>query len=174
MVRTRFQPAVAFLCLGLFSVLPGGLTGAQTAVGAEEGTFTGSWMASGTKDVLPFGQNREAALFKLSGHVSLKQAVGGQKKFWAECIGLADNATGSNARCVWRGPDGQEIYLTLQSRLLEKGASVSGTFVGGSGPATAIEGTVNFEWSTMTFHRQNNVTEIGGYSTNLSGSYRLP
>ena len=38
----------------------------------EKGTFSGSWVANGSKEILPLGKNRETALFKLSGHVNLK------------------------------------------------------------------------------------------------------
>ena len=140
----------------------------------ESGSFTGTWVANGTKDVLSFGEKRETALFKLSGHVNLKDQVGKQNDYWSECIGLADTESGSNIRCVWRGLNGQEIYIVLQSQKLAKGVSVSGTFVGGTGLAAGIKGSLSFEWSTMSFQKQNNSTSLGGYATNLNGTFQLP
>ena len=40
---------------------------------AEDGTFTGTWVANGSKEVLALGSERETALFKLSGDVNLTQ-----------------------------------------------------------------------------------------------------
>jgi len=157
---------VGILALGFFTI--------QSAVAGTSGTMTGTWVANGTKDVLPFGEQRETALFKLAGHVSLKEPLGLHKDYWAECIGLADTESGSDARCVWRSLDGQEIYIILKSQRLAMGSTVSGTIVGGTGPLDGVKGSLNFEWTTMSFQRQNNSTEIGGYATNLKGSFQLP
>jgi hypothetical protein len=154
------------ICLGIFP---------SPGVAADKsGSFTGTWVANGSKDVLPFGDKREAALFKLSGHVNLKDQVGMQKDYWSECIGLADSESGSDVRCVWRALNGQEIYIVLKSQLLTQGSSVSGTIVGGTGLAAGIEGTLSFHWSTMSFQKQNNTTAVGGYATDLTGTFQLP
>lgn len=173
MVRESYRVAVILACIGFFSFVHGVVWNARLAAAAEE-SFTGSWAASGTKDVMPFGENRETALFKLAGYVSLKQAIGNHTRYWAECIGLADTGSGSNGRCVWRAPDGQELYLTLEFTLLARGANVSGIIVGGTGLVEGIRGKLSFAWTTMTLHRLNNSTDIGGYATNMSGSYQLP
>lgn len=158
--------SVAFFATGLFTT--------PTMASGTSGTLTGTWVANGTKDVLRFGVQRETALFKLAGHVSLKDPLGMQKDYWAECIGLADTESGSDARCVWRALNGQEIYILLKSQRLAMGASVSGTIVGGTGVVDGIIGSLSFEWTTMSFQKQNNSTEVGGYATNLKGSFQLP
>ncbi len=147
----------------------------DSAIAAEKsGSFTGTWVANGTRDVLPFGDKRETALFKLSGHVNLNDQVGMEKDYWSKCIGLADTDSGSTIRCVWRSLDGQEIYLVLQSKQLATGTRVSGTIVGGTGSAHGIQGSLEFKWSTMSFLENNNSMEVGGYAKELKGSYQLP
>lgn len=140
----------------------------------ESGTFTGTWVANGTREVLPFGENRSAALFKLAGHVNLQAAVGTKNDYWAECIGLADTLTGSDVRCVWRSTDGQEIYLVLRADRLHEGSNVTGTFAGGTGAAAGISGSISFHWSSLVFQTTNNTTAVGGYARDMSGTYQLP
>jgi hypothetical protein len=138
----------------------------------QEGTFTGTWDANGSKEVLAFGSERETAIFKLSGHVRLTNEIGKERDFWAESIGLADRETGSDIRCVWRTLDGDEIYLVMKGTRMEKGSSVTGTIIGGTGKAKGITGTIRFTWS-MIF-KQESETAIGGFATDLSGTYKLP
>ena len=155
-----------FISFGYFTV--------QTFAAGKAGTFTGTWVADGIRDSVPFGKNRQTALFKFTGHVNLKDTVGKQKDYWSECIGLADSQTGSIARCVWRSLDDQEVYITLKGEKFGKGSKVTGEIIGGTGAAAGISGTLQFEWSSMSFQTNNNITTLGGYAKNLSGSFQLP
>jgi hypothetical protein len=142
----------------------------------EDGTFTGTWVANGSKEVLALGSERETALFKLSGDVNLANKVGKESNYWSECIGLADSETGSDIRCVWRSLHGDEIYLTMKGTRLEKGSSITGSIIGGTGAAKGITGTLTFTWSLMTFDQLGNETArtgISGFSKDVSGSYKL-
>jgi hypothetical protein len=144
---------------------------------AEDGTFTGTWVADGSKEVLALGSERETALFKLSGDVNLTNKIGKESNYWSECIGLADSETGSDIRCVWRSLHGDEIYLTMKGTRLEKGSSITGSIIGGTGPAKGITGTLRFSWSMMSFDQLNNETGktgISGFSNDVSGTYKLP
>lgn len=147
----------------------------SSVLAAEDGTFAGSWVANGSKEVLTLGSERETALFKLSGHVNLlNNKIGKEQNFWSECIGLADSVSGSDIRCVWRSLDGQEIYLTMKGTRMEKGSSITGSIIGGTGAAKGITGTLHFTWSSMSFKQANNETGIGGFSKDVSGTYKLP
>jgi hypothetical protein len=146
-----------------------------TSHAGEKGTFSGSWMANGSKEVLPLGKNRETALFKLAGHVNLQnEKIGKQKDFYAQCIGLSDFSTGSDIRCVWRSLDGEEIYLTLQGTRMEKESRVTGNIVGGTGSLDGITGYLHFTWSSMSFAQANDESGIGGFSQDVKGSYQIP
>lgn len=173
MVSKCLSMTVVWALIG-FSLTVAGVLPTESIAADSGGTFTGTWVANGSKEVLPFGEKRETALFKLSGHVNLHEEIVGQKDYWADCIGLADSALGSNVRCVWHALNGQKIYIILESKRLAEGASVSGTIVGGTGMVAGIKGSLNFVWKTMTFQRQNNSTEVGGYATDLNGSFQLP
>jgi len=141
----------------------------------EKGTFTGSWMANGSKEALSLGKNRETALFKLSGHINLRNdRIGKQKDFYANCIGLSDFSTGSDIRCVWRSINGEEIYLTLIGTRMEEGSQVTGNIVGGTGAFDGITGYLRFTWTSMSFAQVNDETGIGGFSQDVTGSYQLP
>jgi hypothetical protein len=144
---------------------------------AEDGTFTGTWVANGSKEVLALGSERETALFKLSGDVNLTNKIGKESNYWSECIGFADSETGSDIRCVWRSLHGDEIYLTMKGTRLEKGSSITGSIIGGTGAAKGITGTLRFTWSMMSFDQLNNETGktgISGFSKDVSGTYKLP
>lgn len=157
---------VIFIYFGYFAT--------QSFAAAQSGTFTGSWVADGVRDSLSFGENRQASLFKFTGHVNLKDTVGEKRDFWSECIGLADSQTGSIARCVWRSLDDDEVYITLKGEKFAQGSKVTGEIIGGTGAAEGISGTLQFEWSSMSFQTHNNITTVGGYAKNLSGSFQLP
>jgi hypothetical protein len=144
---------------------------------AGEGIFTGTWVANGSKEVLALGSDRETALFKLSGDVNLTNIIGKESNYWSECIGLADSETGSDIRCIWRSLHGDEIYLAMKGTRLEKGSSISGSIIGGTGAAKGITGTLRFTWSMMSFDQLYNETErtgISGFSKDVSGTYKLP
>ncbi len=149
---------------------------AASSHAAEKNSFSGTWVANGSKEVLALGKARESSVFRLSGHVRLKSGIGDDKDFWARCIGLADSATDSSIRCVWRNLAGNEIYLTLKGSQVQEGSRVTGEIVGGTGKAQGIIGTLNFTWSTMLFGPSDkpNETEIAGFSQDISGSYQIP
>ena len=173
MINKHCQSIVLFILINFILIVPTVFISSGIA-SEKSGDFTGTWVANGTRDVLPFGTNRETALFKLAGHVNLNNQLGGQQDYWSECIGLADTDSGSHVRCVWRSLGGQEIFLVLQAKRLATGAKVSGTIVGGTGSAAGIKGSLEFEWSTMSFQKTNSSMQVGGYTKNLRGSFQLP
>lgn len=158
-------------CLAATVLLSVAATGVQ---GMNEGAFSGSWVATGSLDHITFQENREVAVFRLSGHVNLQDEIGNQKDYWSECIGLSDSVSGSEGRCTWKGTDGQEIYLLIEGRPLARGSEVNGTIIGGTGRATGITGKLRFIWSTMSVQHEQNSLEVGGYAKELVGEYQLP
>jgi len=147
----------------------------SSVLAADDGTFSGTWVANGSKEVLALGSDRDTALFKLSGHVNLlNNKIGTERNFWSECIGLADSVTGSDIRCVWRSLDGQEIYLIMKGARMEKGSSITGSIIGGTGAAKGITGTIQFTWSMMSFKQVDSETGISGFSKDVIGTYKFP
>ena len=123
MVRQNYLMLFFLFCANASLVAP--VSYIELGYAADPLSFEGTWVASGSKEVLSMGGKRQVALFRLAGHVNLKNEVGKVSDYWSECIGLADNEAGSNVRCVWHGLNGQEIYLTLQGDKLSEGSSVT-------------------------------------------------
>jgi hypothetical protein len=165
---------LCILLILLFWCLAASESMVSPVLAAEGGIFTGTWVANGSKEVLALGSERETALFKLSGDVNLTNIIGKESNYWSECIGFTDSETGSDIRCVWRSLHGDEIYLTMKGTRLEKGSSISGSIIGGTGPARGITGTLRFTWSMMSFEQENKEIGISGFSKDVSGTYKLP
>ena len=149
----------------------------SSVLAAGDGIFTGTWVANGSKEALALGSDRETAHFKISGDVNLSNVIGKESNYWSECIGFADSETGSDIRCVWRSLHGDEIYLTLKGARMEKGSSIAGNIIGGTGAAKGITGTIRFTWFMMSFdqlYNETGKTGISGFSKDVSGTYKLP
>ena len=157
-----------FWCLAASEIM------VSSVLAAEEGTFTGTWSANGTKEVLSLGNGREAATFSLNGHMRLAKKMGEEKDYWSECIGFADSAVGSDICCIWRGLSGDEIYVTMKGTKMATGSSITGSIIGGTGAAKGITGTLRFTWSMMTFQQVSYEIGIAGFSNDVSGTYKLP
>lgn len=165
-LRKTLKTTCLILFVGIFSV--------QTSQAKETGSFTGTWSANGELESLAFGNNREIALYKLTGHVNLTSNIGRTSDYWSQCFGLAETQLGGVTHCVWRGRDGSEILITLSSESMNEGATIKGQIVGGTGAAKGITGSLQLEWKTLRILQQNKTRSVGGYSRNLHGTYSLP
>lgn len=164
----RFVVRETAMAIGLALLL---FTG--SAMAGQEGTFAGTWTASGKYQPLDFVQDREVFTFRLSGHVNLKTGMGEVVDLWSECAGLWDARTGSATRCVWRDPGGEDAaYCLLEGRLVEEGVRVTGQFVGGAGKLNGLTGNLSFTWKSVFRNPTDNI--LTGHTENLSGSYNLP
>ncbi len=146
----------------------------DTARAGQASPFTGSWIANGSRQIFPFGKDRNVYTFKLAGHVNLKEAIGGELDFWSEIIGLSDSKTGTEARCVWRDLDGRELFLVLRSDLMQSDVLVTGKIVGGTGKFAGATGELSFKWSSISFYRDNLSATISGQALDLKGKIQLP
>jgi hypothetical protein len=155
-----------FICLAIlvFFTAPG--------LAADEGTFTGTWIASGTRQIQDFAQGREVFTFHVKGHVNLQDNLGEVADFWSECAGLWDAEIGSTTRCVWRGLEGQKVFIALDGQPLEEGVKVTGEIVGGTGRLEGITGRFTFTWTSVFINEDTDT--LTGHTENISGSYRIP
>jgi len=145
---------------------------AQKASSEQTGSFTGTWIASGQRQTFDFVEGREVGTFELTGHVNLKDEVGEEEDYWAECVGLSDSVAGSTARCVWRSLKGQKAYCVLSGQPLKKGVRVTGEFVGGTGNLKGIGGSFIFTWVSVFINKDQGI--FSGQTKDLTGSYRIP
>jgi len=162
--------ALAIIAPAFFAVFM--LALAQGASAEQTGSFTGSWIASGQRQVFDFVEGRDVGTFNLAGNVSLKDDFGGIEDFWAQCVGLSDSTAGSSVRCVWRSLKGEKAYSVLSGRPLKEGVKVTGEFVGGTDSLKGLTGTFNFTW-TATFTDKNQDI-FTGHTKDLQGSYKIP
>jgi len=141
---------------------------------AESGEFSGTWIANGTREVFPFGAERNVYTFNLTGHVNLQTTIGQKKDYWSTCVGLSDSFTGTVARCVWQDLDGPEVYITLQSDQMQEDNIVTGNIIGGSMHLKGIQGGLSFKWSSVTFQKDGKKATVTGQAADLVGSYQIP
>jgi hypothetical protein len=92
--------------------------------------------------------------------------------FWSECSGLWDAQTGSTARCVWRGLEGQKVFIVMDGQPLEEGVQVTGEIIGGTGKLEGIQGAFTFTWTSVFINEDTDT--LTGHTENISGTYRLP
>lgn len=142
------------------------------AAAAEEGTFTGTWIASGTRQIQDFAEGRAVFTYSVKGHVNLKNGLGDVADFWSECSGLWDAETGSTARCAWRGLEGQKVFIAMDGQPLEEGVLVSGEIIGGTEELEGITGSLTFTWTSVFINEDTDT--LTGHTENISGTYRLP
>lgn len=145
-----------------------------SSLAEESGEFTGTWIANGTREIFPFGEERDVYTFTLSGHVNLQTTIGKKKDYWSECVGMSDSETGSVARCVWHDLDGPKIYITLQTDQIKQDVPVRGSIIGGSEQLKGISGDLSFIWSSVTFQKDGNKTTVTGQALDLHGRYQIP
>lgn len=145
---------------------------APNAPAAEEGTFTGTWIASGERQLQDFMEGRPVFTFHVKGHVNLKDHLGDVADFWSDCSGLWDAQTGSTARCVWRSMDGQKVFIVMNGQLLDEGLQVTGEIVGGTGKLAGIEGVFTFSWTSVFVNEDTDT--LTGHTENIAGTYRMP
>ena len=148
------------------------LLSVSQARAAEEGTFTGTWIASGQRQVLEFIPEREVFTFRLQGHVNLKTNLGDTSDYWSECVGIWDDETGSEGRCVWRSTEGEKAFIILRGRLLEEGIKVTAEVVGGTGSLRDVEGIFTFTWTSVFTDPDSG--SLTAHTQNINGSYRIP
>ena len=138
---------------------------------AENGTFTGTWIASGERQVQDFAESREVFTYRVKGHVNLKDNLGEVADFWSTCSGLWDATTGSTARCVWRGLEGQKVFV-MDGQPLKEGVQVTGEIIGGTGKLEGIQGSFTFTWTSVFINEDTDT--LTGHTENISGTYRIP
>ncbi len=137
----------------------------------KEGTFEAFWTVSGTVHILEFMDGGTVASGRLTGNVVLETSQGPIPSFDTDCVGFADDRTGSTGRCVWIGTSGDEIYVELKGSGMGGFGPTRGTFIGGTGRYEGITGGFQYEWS-YSVGRGEDAT-LDGYTLRMAGRYSL-
>jgi hypothetical protein len=157
----------AMALIGVLSALVPGAAG-----GAEEGSFTGRWIASGKRQLLDFLPDREVFTYRVQGHVNLKDNLGTEADYWSECTGLWDSVSGSTGRCVWRARSGERVFIVLRGQLLNEGVKVRADVIGGTGSLAGVQGSFEFTWSSVFINPDTDT--LTGHTEDIAGTYRIP
>jgi hypothetical protein len=75
--------------------------------------FTGTWIATGTRQTLTLEPGRQAAIFNLSGSLLLSGKERLKLGFKADVIGFSDTSQGMQGRSVWTDDKGEQGFQRL-------------------------------------------------------------
>ena len=128
--------------------------------------FTGTWSATGTRQIMQLEPGNEAIIFKISGSMLLAGKERLNKGFKAEAIGFYDARSGLHGRSVWTDQRGDKVFSELRADSGGAGSVIEGTFFGGTGRYAAIHGDYTFKWKRLV-HTENR--KMSGRSVDLKG-----
>ena len=163
---TRALPVL--LALLVATAAPAGREGPPSP--APWRTFEGAWSASGQRQMLPTGGERQAATLQLSGAIVLTVGEGLSHGFRGEFIGFDDGASLSVGRAVWTDERGDRIFSELKGGPVREGRRIDGTITGGTGRYAAFEGDYTFVWQYFVAGEGDT---IQGRSVDLKGRVRV-
>ena len=169
------MPTILNIRSSRLALLPALVVGLLVASPAREGqsapptpedgwvAFEATWSASGSRNVLPYGEG-EAATFRLSGALVVVRGEGLRKGFRAEAIGY-DDGKGSGVGAMALTDDrGDQVFCDLTGSASERDKAVSGAITGGTGVYAGITGELSFVWRHLV---RTGDGEIQGLAENL-------
>jgi len=164
----RMRALPVLLVLLIAAAAPAGQEGPPSP--APWRAFEGSWSASGQRQLLPAGGERQAATLQLSGSIVLTNGEGLGRGFLGEFIGFDDGGSLSVGRAVWTDERGDRIFSRLQGdTVVREGRRITGTFTGGTGRYAVLEGEYTFVWQYFVGGEGGT---IQGRSVELKGRVR--
>jgi hypothetical protein len=132
--------------------------------------FSGTWTATGSRQVIGLGDDRRASIADYSGSLMLYGTSRPALGFRAEAVVLNDSTTGLIGRAVWTDNTNNHVYSELRDETTPTGNRIVGTFVGGSGRYEGATGTYEFSWRFLLEAEDGTVQ---GQSVGLSGKVRF-
>jgi len=131
--------------------------------------FKGTWTAAGSRNIMPFGGDRRAAMSILNGSLVLAGSSRPYVGFRAEAFVFNDTATGMVGRAVWTDEHGDQAFSELRGEGNADNNKITGTFVGGTGRYAGANGAYEFSWR---FVLENEDGVVEGQSMGLKGRIR--
>ena len=153
------------------------LAGASSAGQAPEQpapewrSFSGTWSASGRREVVAVEGGGTAAIVEVSGAVVLSVGEGLSRGFRGQAIGFDDGQGQSTGRSVWTDENGDRLFSRLKGESLRTGRRFVGTITGGTGRYAGLEGEYSFTWQYVVAG-EDGVGLIQGRAADLSGRVR--
>ena len=140
----------------------------------KSGAFKGNWNAVISAQTLVLDETRSATTLRLQGTINTESSAGLTSDLQTDCIGLNLKQAQSIGvgRCVWIDTDGDRMISEVSGVLTGTVSKVRGLFIGGTGKYAGLEGNYQLEWQYLS--RIEEEDTIHGYSTSLTGNWRLP
>ncbi len=129
----------------------------------------GSWSVRGTRQTLPTGGGRPAAILHLSGAVVLTAGDGLSRGFLGEAIGFDDGEHLSVGRSVFTDANGDCVFVELRGDRLAAGNRLTGTVTGGTGRYAGVIGDFTMEWQYVVETEEGAIEARG---VRMAGRYR--
>jgi hypothetical protein len=165
------QSAAGYFAVGILVLLSGCNRAPQaSAPGDEWHEFAGTWTATGSRNIMRMGSDRQAAISTFEGSLVLVGSKGVGVGFRSEAVLFNDTATGMIGRAVWTDEHGDQVFSELRGEGTAADNKITGTFVGGTGRYQGATGTYAFSWR---FVIENEDGVVEGQSMGLSGRVRV-
>ena len=143
---------------------------ASEAAPGEWHTFTGNWIATGTRSTIPLGADRRATIADLEGTMLLSGDNRPARGLRGEAIVFNDTGAGAEGRCVWTDSDGDQVYSEIRGTGVAGGKKIEGTFIGVTGRFMGATGSYTFTWQFVIDTEDG---RIQGQTSDLSGRIRV-
>lgn len=154
----------ALLAAGVAACLLAGAAAAE-----EWRPFSATWALSGTRTSVPTEGARRAAVVHAAGSLVITKGETLGRGFLGELIGFDDGAYVLVGRAVFTDERGEKIFATLKAQPLATGRTASGTFTGGTGRWSGLEGDFTFAWKSVV---ESEGDEIHAFTVNVEGRAR--
>lgn len=142
---------------------------------AKQGSFSNHDAWSGViEGVLVVGEEQVVYNYTFNGVVTNDAGEGVFHNSSSSCLGMGSTIggqTSNRGNCVHTDLDGDQIFDEWQDEGTEAGASGSGKLLGGTGKYAGIEGTYEYERIELRAAAEG---AFQGYTTKMTGDYRLP
>jgi hypothetical protein len=163
----KFRRAAFLAAMGVAATL---LAPAVAAEGAEDWRpFSATWALAGTRTTLPTEGARPAALVHASGTLVITKGETLGRGFFGDVIGFDDGAYVLVGRAVFTDERGEKVFATLKAQPLATGRTAAGTFTGGTGRWSGLEGDFTFSWKSVV---ESEGDEIHAFTVNVEGRAR--
>jgi hypothetical protein len=169
--RTNCVGIGAVACLLLLSgCARRGKQAEKPLVGNEWREFQGTWTATGNRQSLGLGAERQASIARFEGALVLTGSSRPDVGFRVEVITMNDTATGLIGRAVWTDERDDQLFSELKGQGTSAENKIIGTFVGGTGRYRGATGVYTFSWR---FVIENDDGTVQGQSQGLQGQVRF-
>jgi len=143
---------------------------AEPPLGNEWREFQGTWTATGNRQTLRLGEERQASITRFEGSLILTGNSRPDVGFRVEVITMNDTTTGLIGRGVWTDERGDQAFSELKGEGNSAENKIVGTFVGGTGRYKGVSGTYSFSWR---FVIENDEGTVQGQSQGFKGQVRV-